>query len=162
MTKNLLQIKNLQVNINDKIIINDLNLSVNSGEVHAIMGKNGSGKSTLAKVIAGHPKYTIKQGDIIFNGQNITDMEPEERSHNGIFLAFQYPIEIPGVSNADFLRTAYNSQRIVQDESELDPLTFLDFIDKKIQDIDMNPAFCLLYTSPSPRDKRQSRMPSSA
>lgn len=138
---NLLNIKNLQVQINDTVIVNNLNLSVNAGEIHAIMGKNGSGKSTLAKVIAGHPKYVVKQGEIIFNGQNITFMEPEERSHNGIFLAFQYPVEIPGVSNADFLRTAYNAQRSFYQENELDPLSFLDIINKKIQDIDMDSMF---------------------
>nr|YP_009300550.1 sulfate ABC transporter protein [Campylaephora sungminbooi]AKU47469.1 sulfate ABC transporter protein [Campylaephora sungminbooi]ALN11916.1 sulfate ABC transporter protein [Campylaephora sungminbooi] len=141
INKNLLDIKNLQVKINEKIILNNLNLSVNSGEIHAIMGKNGSGKSTLAKVIAGHPKYKITQGQIIFNGHNITEMEPEERSHNGIFLAFQYPIEIPGVSNADFLRTAYNAKKKFYNENELDPLSFLDFIDKKFKDIDMDVTF---------------------
>jgi Fe-S cluster assembly ATP-binding protein len=138
---NLLNIKNLQVQINDTVIIKNLNLSINAGEIHAIMGKNGSGKSTLAKVIAGHPKYKIIEGQIIFNNQDITYMEPEERSHNGIFLAFQYPIEIPGVSNADFLRTAYNAQKNFQNENELDPLSFLDVINKKIQDIEMDSLF---------------------
>ena len=141
INKNLLDIQNLQVEINGTVIIKNLNLSINCGEIHAIMGKNGSGKSTLAKVIAGHPKYKITEGQIIFNGQNITDMEPEERSHNGIFLAFQYPIEIPGVSNSDFLRTAYNAKQNFRNENELDPLSFLDFIDKKIQDIEMNATF---------------------
>nr|YP_010865286.1 iron-sulfur cluster formation ABC transporter ATP-binding subunit [Campylaephora boydenii]WGT74094.1 iron-sulfur cluster formation ABC transporter ATP-binding subunit [Campylaephora boydenii] len=139
--KNILDIKNLQVKINETIILNNLNLSINSGEIHAIMGKNGSGKSTLAKVIAGHPKYKITQGQIIFNEKNITEMEPEERAHNGIFLAFQYPVEIPGVSNADFLRTAYNAKKKFYNENELDPLSFLDFIDEKIKDIDMDVTF---------------------
>ena len=139
--KNLLNIQNLQVHIDDTVILNNLNLSINSGEVHAIMGKNGSGKSTLAKVIAGHPKYKITQGTIIFNGQDITNMEPEERSHNGIFLAFQYPIEIPGVSNADFLRTAYNAKQRFHNKQELDPLAFFDLINNKIQDIDMDSIF---------------------
>nr|YP_009296981.1 iron-sulfur cluster formation ABC transporter ATP-binding subunit [Ceramium japonicum]AOM66324.1 iron-sulfur cluster formation ABC transporter ATP-binding subunit [Ceramium japonicum] len=136
-TKNILSIKNLQVQINNTVIIKNLNLSINSGEIHAIMGKNGSGKSTLAKVIAGHPKYKIIQGQIIFDGQDITYMTPEERSHYGIFLAFQYPIEIPGVSNADFLRTAYNAKKNFQNENELDPLSFLDIINKKIHEIEM-------------------------
>jgi len=141
MNKKLLDIQNLQVAIDETIILDDLNLSINYGEIHAIMGKNGSGKSTLAKVIAGHPKYKITQGKIIFNGQNITQMEPEERSHNGIFLAFQYPIEIPGVSNADFLRTVYNAKKKSQNENELDPLSFLNFIDQKIKDIEMDSVF---------------------
>nr|QCI05222.1 iron-sulfur cluster formation ABC transporter ATP-binding subunit [Centroceras clavulatum] len=136
-----LEIKNLEVQIDENIIINNLNLSINCGEVHAIMGKNGSGKSTLAKVIAGHPKYTITDGSIIFNNEDITEMEPEERSHKGIFLAFQYPVEIPGVSNADFLRIAYNSKQIFEKKNELDPLSFLDFLEHKIKDIDMNAMF---------------------
>ena len=138
---NILQINNLHVKINNINIINGLNLSINSGEIHAIMGKNGCGKSTLAKVIAGHPNYNVIKGNIFFNEKNITHTEPEERSHRGIFLAFQYPVEIPGVSNADFLRIAYNAQRTFNNETELDPLSFLSLIQKKIEDIDMKTTF---------------------
>nr|YP_009297946.1 hypothetical protein Plocam_048 [Plocamium cartilagineum]AOM67884.1 hypothetical protein Plocam_048 [Plocamium cartilagineum] len=137
----ILEINNLYVNVNATQIIKGLNLSINSGEVHAIMGKNGSGKSTLAKVIAGHPIYNITKGKILFKGEDITFEEPEERSHKGIFLAFQYPVEIPGVSNTDFLRLAYNSKRKAYNEKELDPLSFFDLINKKMQSIDMNSIF---------------------
>ena len=137
----MLKIKNLQAKIEDTIIIQDLNLTVNYGEVHAIMGKNGSGKSTLAKVIAGHPQYQVVKGQIIFNNQDITNMEPETRSHNGIFLAFQYPVEIPGVSNADFLRTAYNAQQKYYKRNELDPLSFLSIVEEKITNIEMDTTF---------------------
>nr|YP_009295794.1 hypothetical protein Schim_048 [Schimmelmannia schousboei]AOM64729.1 hypothetical protein Schim_048 [Schimmelmannia schousboei] len=138
---NILTIDNLHVTINHTEIIKGLNLSINQGEIHAIMGKNGSGKSTLAKVIAGHPSYTITQGNIYLYGEDITFQEPEERSHKGIFLAFQYPIEIPGVSNADFLRLAYNAQKKANKECELDPLSFFDLINKKTEFIDMDSTF---------------------
>jgi len=137
----ILNIENLHVNIGETKIINNLNLSIKSGEIHAIMGKNGSGKSTLAKVIAGHPSYKINKGKIIFNGKDITEIEPEERSHLGIFLAFQYPVEIPGVTNADFLRLAYNSKRSFDNKTELDPLSFLSFIENHINRIDLNTTF---------------------
>jgi len=107
----LLEIKDLQVSINENEILKNLNLTINKGEIHAIMGPNGSGKSTFSKVLAGHPAYSVLDGEIRFKGLNILDIEPEERSHLGIFLAFQYPIEIPGVSNEDFLRLAYNSKQ---------------------------------------------------
>ena len=100
----ILEIKDLQVSINENKILKNLNLTINKGEIHAIMGPNGSGKSTFSKVLAGHPAYSILKGDILFKGSSILDLDPEERSHLGIFLAFQYPIEIPGVSNEDFLR----------------------------------------------------------
>nr|YP_010986402.1 iron-sulfur cluster formation ABC transporter ATP-binding subunit [Pachymeniopsis lanceolata]WOL37320.1 iron-sulfur cluster formation ABC transporter ATP-binding subunit [Pachymeniopsis lanceolata] len=138
---NILNINNLHANIDNTPIIQGVNLSVNLGEVHAIMGKNGSGKSTLAKVIAGHPSYTIKQGEIIFNGEKINDDDPEHRSHKGLFLGFQYPVEIPGVSNADFLRLAYNSQRRAKQQNELDPLAFFDLIGQKTKFIDMDATF---------------------
>ena len=141
LRKKILDITNLHVQIEDTKIIQDLNLTINYGEVHAIMGKNGSGKSTLAKVIAGHPQYQITQGKIIFDNKDITAMEPEVRSHNGIFLAFQYPIEIPGVSNADFLRTAYNAQQKFYGRNELDPLSFLSIVEEKITNIDMDSTF---------------------
>ena len=143
MTQKLLEINNLHVNINDNSIIEGLDFTIGPGEVHAIMGKNGSGKSTLAKVIAGHPNYTINQGEIIFNQINITEQNPEERSHQGIFLAFQYPIEIPGVSNADFLRLAYNSHKKACNGPELDPLAFFDLISNKIKLIEMDNSFLL-------------------
>ena len=111
VTTPLLEIKNLQVSIKDNKILNNLNLVVNKGEIHAIMGPNGSGKSTFSKVIAGHPAYSVLGGNILFKGSSILDLNPEERSHLGIFLAFQYPVEIPGVSNEDFLRLAYNSKQ---------------------------------------------------
>ena len=103
----ILEIKDLKAAINTNEILKSLNLKVHRGEIHAIMGPNGSGKSTFSKVLAGHPAYEVLDGDILFNGISILELDPEERSHLGIFLAFQYPIEIPGVSNEDFLRLAY-------------------------------------------------------
>ena len=121
-TSPILEIQGLQASINDTPVIKDLNLKVYAGEIHAIMGKNGSGKSTFAKIVAGHSAYRITRGDILFNGESITETPPEERSQKGIFLGFQYPIEIPGVSNADFLRLSCNARRKYQGLDELDPL----------------------------------------
>jgi Fe-S cluster assembly ATP-binding protein len=137
----ILEIKNLKVSINNIEILKDLNLTVNEGEIHAIMGPNGSGKSTFSKVIAGHPAYQVLSGDIFFKGQNIISLEPDERSHLGIFLAFQYPIEIPGVSNEDFLRLAYNSKLKSNNQSEIDPIEFLSLITEKLKIIDMASTF---------------------
>jgi Fe-S cluster assembly ATP-binding protein len=137
----LLEIKNLQVSINENEILKSLNLIVNKGEIHAIMGPNGSGKSTFSKVLAGHPAYSVLSGDILFNGLSILDLEPEERSHLGIFLAFQYPIEIPGVSNEDFLRLAYNSKQKFLNKPEVDPLEFLAIISEKLKFVNMSPLF---------------------
>ena len=137
----LLEIKDLQVSINDNEILKKLNLTVEKGEIHAIMGPNGSGKSTFSKVLAGHPSYVIKDGDIIFKGSSILDLEPEERSHLGIFLAFQYPIEIPGVSNEDFLRLAYNSKQKFYNKPEVDPIEFLGIINEKLKLVNMSPRF---------------------
>lgn len=137
----LLEIKNLQVSINDNEILKNLNLTVNEGEIHAIMGPNGSGKSTFSKILAGHPAYSVLGGDIIFKGSSILDLEPEERSHMGIFLAFQYPIEIPGVSNEDFLRLAYNSKQKFYNRPEVDPLEFLSIITEKLKLVNMSAAF---------------------
>jgi Fe-S cluster assembly ATP-binding protein len=137
----LLEIRELKANIGNKQIIKGLDLILREGEVHAIMGKNGSGKSTLAKIIAGHPAYNITDGDIIFENESIKDVEPEVRAQKGIFLGFQYPVEIPGVSNADFLRLSYNSRRKYQGLSELEPLEFFEFITDKLSIVDMNPGF---------------------
>ena len=137
----LLEIKDLQVSINDNKILKSLNLTINKGEIHAIMGPNGSGKSTFAKVLAGHPAYSVLNGDILFKGSSILDLEPEERSHLGIFLAFQYPIEIPGVSNEDFLRLAYNSKQKFYQKPEVDPIEFLTIINEKLQSGNMSPLF---------------------
>ena len=137
----LLEIKDLQVSINDNNILKNLNLTVNKGEIHALMGPNGSGKSTFSKVLAGHPAYSVLGGDIIFKGSSILDLEPEERSHLGIFLAFQYPIEIPGVSNEDFLRLAYNSKQVFSNQPEVDPIEFLTIIQEKLKLVQMSPLF---------------------
>jgi Fe-S cluster assembly ATP-binding protein len=137
----ILEIQGLKASVNDTEIVKNLNLIVNAGEIHAIMGKNGSGKSTFAKIVAGHPAYRVTGGDILFYGESILDIEPEERSQKGIFLGFQYPIEIPGVSNADFLRLSCNARRRYQGLDELDPLEFFEFITKKLEIINMDPAF---------------------
>jgi len=137
----ILEIKNLKASINNIEILKDLNLTINQGEIHAIMGPNGSGKSTFSKVVAGHPAYQVLNGKIFFKGENILNLEPEQRSHLGIFLAFQYPIEIPGVSNEDFLRLAYNSKLKAQNKSEIDPIQFLALINEKLKIIDMSATF---------------------
>jgi len=137
----LLEVKNLHVSINDNEILKNLNLTINKGEIHAIMGPNGSGKSTFSKVLAGHPAYSISNGDILFKGSSILDLEPEQRSHLGIFLAFQYPIEIPGVSNEDFLRLAYNSKQKFYNKPEIDPIEFLSVINEKLKLVSMSPVF---------------------
>ena len=137
----ILEIKNLKASINNIEILKGLDLTVNEGEIHAIMGPNGSGKSTLSKVIAGHPAYQVLSGEIFFKGQNIVNFEPDQRSHLGIFLAFQYPIEIPGVSNEDFLRLAYNSRLKLKNEFEVDPIEFLSLITEKLEIIDMASTF---------------------
>jgi Fe-S cluster assembly ATP-binding protein len=125
MNNILLTLKDLEASIENKIILNKLNLEVKENEIHVIMGPNGSGKSTLSKVLAGHPSYKINNGSIFFCNKNLLEMAPEERSHEGLFLAFQYPIEIPGVTNYDFLRIAYNEKRKYLKEFELDPLEFM-------------------------------------
>nr|AYR06490.1 iron-sulfur cluster formation ABC transporter ATP-binding subunit [Rhodogorgon sp.] len=141
MRNNLLNIKNLHVSINDTPILQGVNLSINKGEIHAIMGPNGSGKSTLAKVIAGHPHYTINNGLILLNQDDITYLDPAARAHKGIFLAFQYPVEIPGVSNIDFMRLAYNEKQKTNKDTELDPLSFFNLISERAKDINMDSKF---------------------
>jgi Fe-S cluster assembly ATP-binding protein len=137
----ILEIKDLNVSINDNEILKSLNLKIDKGEIHAIMGPNGSGKSTFSKVIAGHPAYLVLGGDILFKGSSILDLDPEDRSHLGIFLAFQYPIEIPGVSNEDFLRLAYNSKQKFYNKPEVDPIEFLSIINEKLKLVNMSPLF---------------------
>ncbi len=137
----LLEIKNLHAGIDGKEILKGLNLQINKGEVHAIMGPNGSGKSTLAKVLAGHPSYEISQGEVTYEGKNLLELEPDERAREGIFLAFQYPIEVPGVSNSQFLRLAYNEKMKHLGQEELDPLEFNDYLKEKAKVVEMDKSF---------------------
>lgn len=141
MSEVILSVRNLSAEVDDIAILKGLNLEVKAGEIHAIMGRNGSGKSTFSKVLAGHPDYTVTGGEIIYKGKNILELEPEERALEGIFLAFQYPLEIPGVSNLDFLRVAYNSRRKYLGLDELDTFDFEDLIEEKLEVVQMNPAF---------------------
>lgn len=137
----MLEVKNLYATINEIEILKGINLSINAGEIHAIMGPNGSGKSTFSKVLAGHPSYEITSGEILYKGENICDIDPETRSHKGLFLAFQYPVEIPGVNNEDFLRLAYNSKQKALHKSELDPINFLQIIIKKLKVVNLDTTF---------------------
>ena len=137
----ILEIKNLRACIDNNEILKSLNLTINRGEIHAIMGPNGSGKSTFSKIIAGHPAYQVLGGDILFKGSSILDLDPEKRSHLGIFLAFQYPIEIPGVSNEDFLRLAYNSKQKFLNKPEVDPIEFFSIINEKLKLVSMSTVF---------------------
>ncbi|MBE9001612.1 Fe-S cluster assembly ATPase SufC [Nostoc sp. LEGE 12447] len=137
----VLSVRNLTANVDGTPILKGVNLEVRSGEIHAIMGPNGSGKSTFSKVLAGHPAYEVTGGEVIFQGQNLLELEPEERARSGIFLAFQYPLEIPGVSNLDFLRVAYNSRRKAQGLEEIDAFDFDDLIEEKLDVVKMNASF---------------------
>ena len=133
----MLKITDLTANVGDKQILKGISLTVNAGEVHAIMGPNGSGKSTLAQVIAGHPGYQVTGGSVEYLGEDLLAMDAEVRAQKGIFLAFQYPVEIPGVTNAYFLRSAYNEIRKANGEEEVDPMEFLDIMAEKLKVVDM-------------------------
>jgi len=137
----ILEVKNLQVSINTNEILKNLNLTINKGEINAIMGPNGSGKSTFSKILTGHPSYKILNGDIVYKGNSIINLETEQRALLGIFLAFQYPIEIPGVSNEDFLRLSYNAKQKFNNKPEVDPLEFLSIINEKLELVEMSPVF---------------------
>jgi Fe-S cluster assembly ATP-binding protein len=133
----ILEIKNLHAKVGDKEILRGINLTVNPGEVHAIMGPNGSGKSTLAQVIAGRDLYAVTDGEVLYDGQNLLELAPEERAQQGIFLAFQYPVEIPGVSNLYFLKAALNAVRKKKEEPELDAMDFLTLVRQKMALMEM-------------------------
>ena len=137
----MLSVTNLDVAVNGGMILNELNLEVQAGEVHAIMGPNGSGKSTLANVLAGHPGYEVTAGSVIYEGQDLLQMDPEERARQGVFLAFQYPVEIPGVSNVYMLKAAVNEIRKHRGESELDAVKFLKLVREKLKLVDMKEEF---------------------
>jgi Fe-S cluster assembly ATP-binding protein len=136
---NMLEIRNLSASAGEREILRGVNLTVNAGEVHAIMGPNGSGKSTLAQVLAGHPSYTVTGGEVLYEGEDLLDLEPEERAQKGVFLAFQYPVEIPGVTNAYFLRAAYNEIRKARGLEEADPMDFLDVLEEKLKVVEWGP-----------------------
>ena len=137
----LLEVRNLHASINGTAILKGVNLTVKRGEVHAIMGHNGSGKSTLAKVLAGHSAYDVTAGEVLFDGRKLLELAPEERARAGVFLAFQYPIEIPGVANSQFLRLAYNTVQAGRGQEELDPLEFDDLVREKMKLLEMKPDF---------------------
>ncbi|MBN9229347.1 MAG: Fe-S cluster assembly ATPase SufC [Legionella sp. 40-6] len=141
----MLKIHELNVSVNENTILKGINLTVNPGEVHAIMGPNGSGKSTLSKVLAGHPSYEITSGEMLYQGEDLTPLSPEERARAGIFLSFQYPVEIPGVTNINFLKASVNAVRKGQNKNTLDAIEFLSFIREKCASLDMDESF--LYRS---------------
>src|SRR5580658_8258977 len=133
MSKPILEIKNLSAGVEGKQILKGISLSVGSGEVHAVMGPNGSGKSTLAAVLAGRDGYEVTGGEVVYNGKDLLDLDPEERAREGLFLAFQYPVEIPGVNNTYFLKAAYNAIRKHRGEEELDAMEFMQLVREKMK-----------------------------
>jgi Fe-S cluster assembly ATP-binding protein len=141
--RNVLEIKNLHASVEgeDELILKGVNLTINKGEIHAIMGPNGSGKSTLAKVVSGHPEYEIKEGEILFEGEDITELDADERAHLGMFLAFQYPIEVPGITNRTLLRESFNTIARENGREELDPIEFDDYLKERLEVIDMKDEF---------------------
>ncbi len=134
----MLDIKGLRAGIAEREILRGIDLVINPGEIHAVMGPNGSGKSTLAQVLAGNPAYEVLSGTVNYLGEDLLELDPEQRAQKGIFLAFQYPVEIPGVTNAYFLRSAYNEIRKSRGEEEIDPLEFLDIVDDRMRLVDMD------------------------
>ena len=140
-SKVLLEVHGLCASVNGTPILKDMALTIKSGEVHAIMGPNGSGKSTFAKVLAGHPAYEVTGGRVLFEGADLLERKPEERARAGVFLGFQYPVEIPGVANSQFLRLAYNTMQVGRGKDELDPLEFDDYVREKMKLLEMNPDF---------------------
>jgi Fe-S cluster assembly ATP-binding protein len=137
----LLEVRDLRAKVSGVEILKGMNLTVRAGEIHAIMGPNGSGKSTFAKVLSGHPDYTVTAGTALLEGKNLFDLPPEERARAGLFLGFQYPVEIPGVANAQFLRLTYNTIQGARGKDELDPLEFDDYVREKMKLLEMDPAF---------------------
>ncbi len=137
----MLQIKNLRARVEDIEILKGINLEVNPGEIHAVMGPNGSGKSTLAQVLAGHQEFEVTEGEVHYQGKDLLEMDPEERAREGLFMAFQYPVEIPGVNSAYFLRTGLNEIRKHRGEEELDAMDFLSLIKEKLQLVEMDESF---------------------
>ena len=137
----LLEVRNLTAKIAGQTILKGINFTVRAGEVHAIMGPNGSGKSTFAKVLSGHPSYEVTGGEVLFEGRNLLELSPEERARAGVFLGFQYPIEVPGVANSSFLRLAYNTVQGARGKDELDPLEFDDHVRDRMKLLEMDPAF---------------------
>ena len=135
----MLEIKDLRASVGDKEILKGISLTVNTGEVHAVMGPNGSGKSTLAQVLAGHPAFTVTGGSVTYDGQDLLELEPETRAQAGLFLAFQYPVEIPGISNAYFLRAAYNEIRKAKGLEEIDSMDFLELLEQKLKVVEWDP-----------------------
>ena len=137
----LIDIRDLHASVEDQLILNGVNLTIRAGEIHALMGRNGSGKSTLSKVLAGHPAYQVTKGSVLFLGEDLLALDPEQRARIGVFLGFQYPVEIPGVSNLEFLRVSTNARRLQQGQEELDTFAFEDLVRGRLGVVQMDPAF---------------------